>query len=266
VKARILAALVGLGLILPAILWGGQIAVEVVVALAMLVGIDEWTRMATPDDRGRTLPALGIAGLGVFAQLTWGAPAWHLPALAAGSLGMLLTGLLLVPDTDRGAIVAGRLVAGLVYVCVLLAFLPWVRRFDDGVTWIVLILAVTWMSDTGAYFAGRAFGRRKLFERVSPKKTWEGAIGGAVAAVAAALVVKAVGLPQVGWGHAVALGLLLDFFGVVGDLTESMFKRSFDVKDSGWIMPGHGGILDRVDSLLFTAPVAWIYASAFGLG
>lgn len=265
-KARILAALVGLGIIVPAIVWGGQIAVEVIVALAMLIGIDEWTRMATPDDRKVTFPVLAVSGLGVYAQLTWGVPAWHMPAMAAAALVLLLTGLLAVPDTDRGAVVGGRLLAGLVYVVALLSFLPWVRRFDDGLTWIFLILATTWMSDTGAYFAGRAFGKTKLFERVSPKKTVEGAIGGMLAAVLAALVVKAIGLPNVGWGHAVVLGLLLDGFGIVGDLTESMFKRSFKVKDSGWIMPGHGGILDRIDSLLFTAPVAFIYATLFGLG
>ena len=101
---------------------------------------------------------------------------------------------------------------------------------------------------------------------MSPKKTWEGAIGGAALAVVGACVVKGIGLPNVGWGHAIALGIIIDAGGVVGDLVESMLKRSFGVKDSGWIMPGHGGILDRVDSLLFTAPLTWVYATVFGLG
>ena len=157
-----------------------------------------------------------------------------------------------------------RLVAGLVYLPVLLGFIVWIRRFDDGVGWIFLLLAATWMGDTGAYFAGRAFGKHKLFERISPKKTWEGAIGGLVFSVAFGGLVKFLALPEVPWVHALVVAALIDIAGVLGDLVESMFKRSFGVKDSGRIMPGHGGILDRIDSLLFSAPVAWAYWTLLG--
>jgi phosphatidate cytidylyltransferase len=149
---------------------------------------------------------------------------------------------------------------------VLCAFLPLISRFDGGLAWIALILSVTWAGDTGAYFSGRALGKTKLFERVSPKKTWEGFAGGFVGSIVGALIVQRLGLPNLPVMHAVILGGLLNVFGVVGDLVESMLKRAYGVKDSGWIMPGHGGILDRVDSILFTAPVAWIYATLLQLG
>ena len=111
---------------------------------------------------------------------------------------------------------------------------------------------------------GRAFGKHKLFERISPKKTWEGAIGGLVFSVAFGGLVKFLALPEVPWVHALVVAALIDIAGVLGDLVESMFKRSFGVKDSGRIMPGHGGILDRIDSLLFSAPVAWAYWTLLG--
>ena len=92
------------------------------------------------------------------------------------------------------------------------------------------------------------------------------AIGGMLAAVGGAVLVTQLGLPKVGLHHAIILGVVVDAIGIVGDLVESMLKRAFGVKDSGWIMPGHGGILDRVDALLFTAPAVWLYARAFDLG
>jgi phosphatidate cytidylyltransferase len=266
VTARIVAALVGLALVLPALIFGGQIAAEIVVFIVVLVGMDEFARMAAPD---RLWPAVGlmvVGGGGLYATLVWGSADAAFAVLAMTSLAAMLFGLFRFPVTARGAQVALGLVAGLVYVPVLLSFLPRVREFQNGLAWIFLILVITWAGDTGAYFSGRAFGRTKLFPRVSPKKTWEGAIGGMVLAVVGACAVKAIGLPNVGWGHAIALGIIIDAGGVVGDLVESMLKRSFGVKDSGWIMPGHGGILDRVDSLLFTAPLTWVYATVFGLG
>jgi phosphatidate cytidylyltransferase len=264
VLSRIITALIGLAMVVPTLLYGGELGVEVLCAVAVLIAADEFARMAAPDDK-RAIPALMVLMGAVYATIIW-APAWAMAVLAAATLSTFLYGLLLVHETAEGEKIATRMAAGLLYVSVLISFIPQVRRFDEGLTWIFLILVVTWLGDTGAYFAGRAFGKTKLFERVSPKKTWEGAIGGAVAAVIGACVVKAVGLPELPWVHAIVLGLLLDVSGVVGDLTESLLKRSFGVKDSGWIMPGHGGVLDRIDSVIFSAPVAWIYVTAFGLG
>lgn len=129
--------------------------------------------------------------------------------------------------------------------------------FDSGSSWVYYVLAVTFLQDTFAYFAGRHFGRHKLAPILSPKKTWEGAIGGMLGAVVASLVAAWLwGLP-IGWGAAVFLGIVGGLVGPLGDLSESLIKRRVGVKDIGKIIPGHGGVLDRADSLLFTAPVLY---------
>ena len=108
--------------------------------------------------------------------------------------------------------------------------------------------------------AGRTLGRRKLYPRISPSKTWEGAAGGFVASIAGALVVRAFLLPGVPWAAAAAIGAGCGILGPLGDLSESMLKRAFDKKDSSHILPGHGGLLDRIDALLFNAPFVWLCA------
>jgi phosphatidate cytidylyltransferase len=221
--------------------------------------------MAFTEGRAGVRAALFLAGGSIFVASVWGLPGASAVAVVAAVLGLLVYAMVRVRDVGAAWAEASRLVLGAVYVPLLLPYIPALRAFEDGLGWIFLLLAATWLGDTGGYLAGRAFGRHKLFERVSPKKTWEGVAGGVVLAAAGACVVKAIGLPGVGWGHAIALGVVLDAAGVLGDLAESMLKRSFGVKDSGTIMPGHGGMLDRVDSLLFSAPVAWMYARAFGL-
>jgi phosphatidate cytidylyltransferase len=128
-----------------------------------------------------------------------------------------------------------------------------------GAYTVLSILASIWLCDSAAYFAGRAFGKHKLFERVSPKKTWEGAIAGLAFAVAAFLVAKALALPFLSYSSAVVCGLIVGVFGQMGDLAESLLKRDAGVKDSSTLIPGHGGVLDRFDSLMFVSPLIYFY-------
>ena len=135
-------------------------------------------------------------------------------------------------------------------------------RLDFGVygpRLIFFLLIVVWASDAGAYYVGRAFGRHKLLPRVSPKKTIEGGIGGLVVSSAAALGVRYTFFPEFPLIHVIVCALLLALAGIVGDLAESAWKRSAAVKDSGGLLPGHGGFLDRIDSIVFTAPVLYTY-------
>jgi len=154
----------------------------------------------------------------------------------------------------------GVAVLGAAYPGVLLASLVPLRQLPRGEWWILLAVTVTWLNDTVAYFAGRALGRRKLYERISPSKTWEGAAGGAAGSIAGALVVRQAWLPEVPiWGAAL-IGAGAAILGPLGDLSESMLKRAFGAKDSGRLLPGHGGLLDRIDALLFNAPFVLLCA------
>jgi phosphatidate cytidylyltransferase len=154
------------------------------------------------------------------------------------------------------------LIFSVVYVGLPLALVAELRGFSSGAWWVVLLLSITWMNDTGAYFAGRAFGRHKLLPRVSPSKTWEGFAGGLLFSLGAAFAVRAVGFPALTVADCLFLGGAAGILGPSGDLAESSLKRSFGVKDSGKVLPGHGGILDRIDALLFTAPLVYFFALA----
>jgi phosphatidate cytidylyltransferase len=154
----------------------------------------------------------------------------------------------------------GVAVLGAGWCGLFMASLVRLRQLPSGEWWIVLLLSVTWLNDTGAYFAGRAFGKTRLFLRISPKKTWEGAIGGAAASLAAALIIQRLWLPQLPLWGAAAIGVGAAVLGPLGDLSESMIKRAFGAKDSGRLLPGHGGMLDRIDALLFNAPFVLLLA------
>jgi phosphatidate cytidylyltransferase len=124
---------------------------------------------------------------------------------------------------------------------------------------VLVLFASVWFCDSAAYFAGRAFGRHKLFERVSPNKTWEGAVAGFLFAIAAFILGKSVLLPYLTVLQAAVCGAIVGLFGQIGDLAESLLKRDAGVKDSSTLIPGHGGVLDRFDSVLFAAPLCYFY-------
>lgn len=124
---------------------------------------------------------------------------------------------------------------------------------------VFFLLLVVWLGDAGAYYIGKQFGKTKLSPRVSPKKTVEGLAGGVTTSVITAVVIHFTFLPQMPLLHAIVCGAILSVAGVIGDLAESMWKRSAEVKDSGTLLPGHGGFLDRFDSIFFTAPILYTY-------
>ena len=131
--------------------------------------------------------------------------------------------------------------------------------FPEGSKLVFFLLLVVWLGDSGAYYFGKSFGKHKLSPRISPKKTIEGLIGGIATSIIAAIVIHFTFFKSFPLIHAILAGILLSVAGVVGDLAESMWKRSADVKDSGTLLPGHGGFLDRFDSILFTAPILYCY-------
>ncbi len=150
-----------------------------------------------------------------------------------------------------------RFVFGIIYIGGLGAHLVLLRFLPDGSSWLIIVSAVTASSDSAAYFVGKAIGKRKLCPNISPNKTIEGALGGLAGGIFAASVFALLLLSTVNWFFLIGSAIVLVIAGIIGDLTESIIKRGTGTKDSGNILAGHGGILDRVDSLLFAAPVLY---------
>jgi phosphatidate cytidylyltransferase len=162
-----------------------------------------------------------------------------------------------IAATELGVVYVGLMASHLV----LLRELPRItgESYGAGSRYVLLVFLVTWGCDTAAYLIGRRWGRHPLIERVSPKKSVEGSVGGLVFAVAFSLLAKFWFAGFLSLGQSLSLGLLVGAFGQLGDLVESLIKRDVNTKDSSGTIPGHGGVLDRFDSLLFTAPLAYYY-------
>jgi phosphatidate cytidylyltransferase len=265
-KDRIIAAFVALCIVLPILIFGGFWGIFGLVLVVTIIGTNEILRILLPESKQvwwliylvylSTYVALCISD-----QLLGGKDS-ELLILVIGGFVLWICGLFLGRTNEEGMDISLKASFGLLYVPFLLSFFPKLRSIEDnGLAWVFFALLLTWSADTGAYFAGRSLGKNKLFERVSPKKTTEGAIGGLVLTVVVALVYQSMYLPSMGYIHALILGVMLCLLSIVGDLVESMIKRATGVKDSGNIMPGHGGIIDRLDSMLFTLPTTFIYYS-----
>lgn len=152
---------------------------------------------------------------------------------------------------------------GVVYAGILPTYLSLVKRDFGDVDgdWVLLVLMIAWFGDTGAYFAGRFLGKRKLYPAVSPGKTWAGAFGGLAGSFLAAVLANLWYFPELGWVHGAVLTVVGSALGQCGDLIESMMKRGCGVKDSGKLLPGHGGMLDRIDAAIIIAPWVYLYAA-----
>jgi len=152
---------------------------------------------------------------------------------------------------------------GIIYVGCLFSYSGLLRGLPHGVFWVFLLAGATFMADTSAYFVGHLIGRHKIAPKVSPGKTVEGLIGGVIGSIIAAFLCRALFWKEFREADCWIIGVLVGVIGPLGDLSESLVKRSVGVKDSGHLIPGHGGLLDRLDALLFTAPLVYYYAKFF---
>lgn len=261
--SRLATAAVGVPALLALLYLGPAWGFYILIAAAGCVGAFELFAMTHPTDRVAQV-------IGVATCLAASVCVYFLNRNALVMLTLLLiaplVGMLLVLwrlgdiKTTALRVMAGSF--GPLYVGGCLTTLALLRKDQpgfDGPGYVVLALGLAWASDTGGYFAGRYLGKRKLYEAVSPKKTVEGALGGLLGATLVAVVAHFWFLRSLPLVHAIVLAVAGASLGQLGDLGESLLKRSTGVKDSGAILPGHGGILDRVDALMITSTVVYLY-------
>jgi phosphatidate cytidylyltransferase len=259
-RSRLLVAVVGLPIGLAAVILGGYFLLGLVVILTV-IGLHEYYTLLRPY-RPNLLVGF-VSGLGVVV----GSYFLGMEGLLVGLSALLVLTFFWSLFGELGAHLVGRMAMtdfGVLWVAGGFAYVVLIRALHHGMPLTIMLLGCTMLSDTFAYFVGRAVGRHKLAPHISPGKTVEGAVGGLVGAVVAALIVRIYSswMPT---KDAVILGLVIGVVGQWGDLFESTVKRDFRVKDSGRILPGHGGILDRFDSFLFASFVAY-WASVGLLG
>jgi phosphatidate cytidylyltransferase len=276
---RALVALVAVPILLTVLYLGRPEPTWGLIFVASLIAMHEFFAMTLPaEDRRAALVMGGIACL-VFYWVDPAAlrepfgvtlgPRWQVFAASGTTLTLLaavvVPGLYYLFRFRDIPSVAGRYAAtvtGIVYAGLLLNYLALFKRLvpvSDGGHLVVLVLLIAWIADTGAYFAGRFLGKAKLYPAVSPKKTWAGAWGGLAGSVAGVVAMKLLFLDWLTWLDVALIAIPGGILGQLGDLAESLIKRSVGVKDSGALLPGHGGILDRIDAVLFIAPYVYAY-------
>jgi len=242
------------------IIWfGGYFSVWALVTLVGLLGLYEFYQLAAMR-QVEVMAGLGlVSGVGLNFLLLRGM-AWWLAGW--GLLLPFCAGLALVFGQGRRRHLPGMAVTlfGVWYTVFLLDYALLLYLLPQGKRWLLFWLLLVWTYDSCAYYAGRSFGRHKLSPRISPKKTVEGALGGLAACGLAAWVGGGVLGLRLGAGEALFLGVSVGVVAQVGDLVESQLKRWAGVKDSGYLFPGHGGVLDRIDGLLFSAPLLYCWA------
>lgn len=177
-----------------------------------------------------------------------------------GIVNVILTGFLFSPTAMKRLLSSWvAYFFGILYVAGLLGHFILLRQFDHGIAFIFFVLLITWLADTGGFVVGLSYGRHALAPTLSPQKTIEGLIGGVIFSVLGAIISHFWFIPFFSWWECAILGVGFALIGALGDLGESAIKRSVSIKDSGTIIPGHGGVLDRLDSLLLTGPVFYYY-------
>ncbi|GBD10472.1 Phosphatidate cytidylyltransferase [bacterium HR23] len=259
---RLGTAAVGVPLVIGAV-WLGQPWLDILVGVVALLGTAEAVRLGQGAG-ARPLAPLALAGsAGLVGSASLGHP-FH-PGAVSG-LVLATLALLVVRRPPGNAVGDGAVtVASALYAGGLLSFALPLRALPLGREWLLFALLTTFAVDTSAYLIGSALGRRGLAPAISPGKTWEGTVGGLVGGVATALALKALlGLP-LAWPLVVAFGMAMGVAAQVGDLAESLLKRSAGVKDAGRLLPGHGGVLDRLDSVVFVLPVVYYGVGWLGI-
>ncbi|MHB8769804.1 MAG: phosphatidate cytidylyltransferase [Syntrophales bacterium] len=258
-KKRWVTGVIAVPILFVVIAYGSEGIFAVLIAAAALLGMAEYNRMVfgpgLPREKVETL----AVSLLILVAATLGDTALLVAVLSFAVMAVLMLNLLRVKERGPDLRSVGAVILGILTIPLLLSHFILIRRTPQGELWIFFILVLAFAGDIAAYYVGRSLGRRKVLPEASPGKTVEGTIGLVAGSIAGCLLFTTAFFPRIDWPHAVVLGFVGSIVGQLGDLSESVLKRSAGVKDSGTLLPGHGGILDRLDCLMFITPFVYYY-------
>lgn len=256
---RWLTAIVAVPLLFAVIFFGSDLLFSIMIISVILLGVYEYHHMVF--GAGYLWEKVQGLLIGFFIPLAvYSGEMQLLLALLSFSVLLIFMTYLLRIKNDRFDILpVGKMILGFMYVPLMMSYFILIRRLDQGVLWIFFLLVLAFSGDVTAYYVGKNFGKKKLLPLVSPNKTVEGTVALFVGSTAGCIFFQQVFFPALPLIHTVTMGFFGSVLGQLGDLCESAMKRASGVKDSGVILPGHGGILDRLDSLIFIAPFVYYY-------
>jgi phosphatidate cytidylyltransferase len=260
---RVLTGVIGVPLLVVLIYFAPSWVFTIVILLAALLSLNEFYSMTSPEAPQSIVFSSNLLTAGLFCSLLVKGSYYIaiIPFFIILPLALFMVRCQKKPP-KIGEI--GQLLMGPLYICLPLMLLVVIFGHPRGQWWVSFILAVIFAGDTGSFYVGRSLGKHKL-SRISPGKTWEGTIGGLASNIAAAGIYGYLFFPSLSVTSIVVLAMAIGIGGQIGDLAESMLKRISKTKDSGTILPGHGGLLDRIDGLLFAIPVLYLYLSYMSL-
>jgi phosphatidate cytidylyltransferase len=262
-KYRVITGVVGVPLVVLAIWFGNPWPwFTILIAAVALAGTYEFYKLAN-FDRREPLLYLGLLWALALTVSPQYVSSDALPVVIAATMLISLVWLLFRRSRERAFQNWAWTIAGALYVGWMLSYWLNLRGLADGRNWVYVAMLTTFANDTGAFFIGWAWGKHKLAPTISPAKTWEGAAGGLISAIPAAIVIalvlNVVSPFTFAYWQIILLGFLVSLFAQLGDLVESLLKRNVGVKEAGSLLPGHGGILDRFDSLIFVGAIVYYY-------
>ena len=275
IKRRVVSALIAIGFGAPLIIFLGPYAIYLFTLLIAAGCLYEYFSMIMGHHYSKSIRLTGVL-MGVL--IIFFSIFFRFALVSALTIGLMFYSIYFLlrskkyPDdlSPAPGFKLGKLMSdlslsvfGILYFSLFLAYLPMLRDTYDGLKWVITLMAVVWIGDTGAFFVGSKYGKTKLFNIISPNKTMEGSIGGMLFSFVAVLLCKLTFFHGLDFIDCVNIGILGGAIAQIGDLIESMIKRSVSVKDSGAVMPGHGGFFDRFDAIIFAAPFFYFYAKFF---
>ncbi len=262
-KQRVITAAIFIPLLI-ILVWFSALWFSILLAVVVLIGTFEFLRMAEEFDKRCPLTYFGLLWSLAIALSPHYKGTNILPTIMAFAVVVSLIWLLFYSPREKAFHNWAWMLAGVVYVGWMLSYWINLRTLEDGTSWVYLAMFSTFANDTGAFFVGRAWGKRPLALAISPGKTKEGALGGILSAIVVSIIIYQIPIlfsySTLEYWQVILVGGLIGIFAQLGDLVESLLKRNIGVKESGNLLPGHGGVLDRFDSLIFVGAMVYYYA------